>query len=112
MTTARRGQPVFTRGVFPPALEVAAGPAFVIMFLAGAVGGATLLRRRSYRWAGVLLLAAVPVLVIVGAAGGLGWHGAHPAYAEVFAYFGAALLAIPPATVRSPFTPDAEGLAV
>ncbi len=100
------GYGVVTAGVFPPALEAVAGPAFVTVFVAGAVGGATLLRHASYRWAGVLLLAPVPVLVIVGVAAALGWHGAHPAYAEVFAYFGAALLSVPSVTTASSAEPE------
>lgn len=98
-----------TKGAFPPALEAVAGPAFLIMFVAGAVGGAALLRHPGRRWAGALLLAAIPVLGIITLAAALGWHGAHPAYAEVFAYFGAALLAIPSTSTTSPSAP-APGL--
>jgi hypothetical protein len=97
-----------TKGAFPPALEAVAGSAFLIMFVAGAVGGTALLRHPGRRWAGALLLAPVPVLAIITLAAALGWHGAHPAYAEVFAYFGAALLAVPSTFTTSPPAPTPD----
>ncbi|WP_369055184.1 hypothetical protein [Kineococcus terrestris] len=79
-------------GGAPALLEVPGGTAFLLLFLAGAVLGVTLLRVPGAGTAGALMAAPVLLLGLAVAAGALAPRWAHPGYAEAALYVGLALL--------------------
>jgi hypothetical protein len=76
-----------------PAVQAAAGVAFLALFVIGSCAGVVLWRRTtSSRLAAILLMLALPMMLVAGVAGALGWFPVHPALGEVPLYLGVATL--------------------
>lgn len=80
----------------PAAVGSVVGVSFALVMLGPAVLGLTLLRRPGWRVAAVTMAASLPLLVLTVLLGVLGSDFAHPAYAEVAAALGVALVGLAP----------------
>lgn len=95
-------------GTTSAALGAVAGVSFALVLLLPLVLGAVLVRRRGLRLPAAVLVGILPVLGLTLALAAADPAWAHPAYLEVTAYLGIALLAATASTPRVPADVDAR----
>ncbi|WP_328477228.1 hypothetical protein OHA21_23970 [Actinoplanes sp. NBC_00393] len=76
------------------------GTGFLLMFVAGVILGALLLRRPELRTGAILLTAPLVIIPLTIAANAMAPGWGHPGYAETALYLGVALLGLEPVPAR------------